>query len=304
MDTARSIRLPDFIAVGPRRTATTWLNGVLRRRVGLPLNVKETHFFSRNYKRGLTWYEGHFRHCADELVVGEICPAYFLKALSRERISMHIPRCRIVITLRDPVERLYSFYKLRRRSGLVEAGFADFSSDTVQVLSFSSYANHVRDWQAKFGGQNVLVVINDDLEKDSKAYLDNITDFIGIGRIDIGAERARDKINTIEVSPRSARLARTGRQLRNWLGSHRMYRTRRWLDKAGVWRFCFEGGPEFSPLDPSVKRRLRDLLRPEIDSLEDLLERDLSRWKNATSQSPELATPEITESQRRIQREK
>ncbi len=49
----------------------------------------------------------------------------------------------------------------------------------------------------------------------------------------------------------------------------------------------------FPPLDPLVKRRLRDLLRPEVEMLENLIHRDLSKWKNAISESPELKNPEI-----------
>jgi hypothetical protein len=294
MDNNHAGRMPDFIVVGPPRTATTWLDLVLRGHVGLPLGVKETHFFARNYQQGLTWYERHFRHCATEPVVGEICAAYFENPQARERIRTHIPNCKIVCTLREPVERLYSYYKLMRHKGRTELPFEEALIRHEQMMASSRYALHVRDWQTDFGKRNVLVVLNDDLAKDSQAYLNRITDFIGIGRIVVGeAARARNKANTIEVAPRSARLARNARQFRFWLGSHRMYRTRRLLTKAGVWRFCFEGGLEYPPLDPSVKRRLRDLLRPEVEMLENLIHQDLSKWKNPISQSPELTSQDI-----------
>jgi len=54
-----------------------------------------------------------------------------------------------------------------------------------------------------------------------------------------------------------------------------------------------EGRAVFPPLDPLVKRRLRDLLRPEVEMLENLIHCNLSKWKNAISQSPELTSPEI-----------
>ena len=170
-----------------------------------------------------------------------------------------------------------------RRNGRTELPFEEALVRHKQMMASSHYALHVRDWQRDFGKRNVLVVLNDDLAKDSQAYLDSITDFIGSDRIVAGeAAIARNKANTIEVAPRSARLARSARQLRSWLGSHRMYRTRRFLTKTGVWRLCFDGGLEFPALDPSVKWRLRDLLLPEVEMLENLLHRDLSTWKNAT----------------------
>src|SRR5215831_20542545 len=98
-------RLPDFIAVGPPRAATTWLDLVLRGHAGLPGQTKETHFFTRNYARGIDWYARHFRHCTADPVVGEICPSYFASGEARERIGLTIPDCKIICTLRDPVER-------------------------------------------------------------------------------------------------------------------------------------------------------------------------------------------------------
>lgn len=285
MEVSSAGRLPDFIAVGPPRTATTWLDTVLRGHVGLPLNVKETHFFARNYKHGLRWYERHFDHCANEPIVGEICAAYFENPPARWRIRYNIPRCKIVVTLRDPVERLYSYYKLMRHNGQTEGPFEEALIRYKKMLASSRYAFHLRNWHNDFGKENVLVVLNDDLAADSHAYLNRITDFIGIARINVGpAALSRNKANTVQVAPRSARLARNARKFRFWLGSCRMYRTRRLLTNAGVWRFCFEGGEEFPPLDPAVQARLRDILRPEIDGLETLLDRDLSKWKNATSQ--------------------
>jgi hypothetical protein len=290
----RIMRMPDFIAVGPPRTATTWLDAALRGHVGLPLNIKETHFFARNYERGLTWYQRHFLHCTTEPVVGEVCAAYFENPQARERIRTHLPNCKIVCTLRDPVERLYSYFKLMRHNGRTELPFEKALVKHKQMLASSRYALHIRDWQADFGTPNVLVVFNDDLAIDPQAYLDSITDFIGVGRIVIDKEvPARSQANTIEVAPRSARLARRARRFRFWLGSRRMYRTRRLLTKAGVWRFCFGGGSEFPPIDPATKWRMRDVLRSEVEMLESLLQRDLSNWKNPTSRAVRAANIDI-----------
>ena len=286
------MRMPDFIVVGPPRTATTWLDAVLRGRVGLPYHVKETHFFARNYQRGLTWYARHFLHCAAEPVVGEVCAAYFESPQARARIRTHLPQCKIICTLREPVERLYSYYKLMRHSGKTGLPFEEALVKHKQMLACSRYAQHVRDWQADFGAHNVLVLFNDDLVRDPQAYLNSITDFIGIERVPISeaVPTRRSPANTIEVAPRSVRLARSARQFRFWLGSRRMYRTRRLLTKAGVWRFCFGGGLEFPPLDPADKWRLRELLRPEVEMLEILLKRDLLAWKNPITEASPLAT--------------
>src|SRR5260370_17080012 len=102
-------RVPDFIAVGPPRTATTWLDVVLRGHVGLPAHTKETPFFARNYARGIDWYARHFRHFVEEPVVGEICASYFENIQARERIHPHIPECKIISTLPHPLHHPSSY---------------------------------------------------------------------------------------------------------------------------------------------------------------------------------------------------
>ena len=275
-----ALRFPGFIAVGPPRTATTWLDRVLRGHVGLPEQTKETHFFTRNYGRGIDWYAKHFRHCLSEPVVGEICASYFENLQARERIHAHMPGCKIICTLRDPVDRLYSYYKLMRQKGRTELTFEKALVKHPQMLDCSRYAFHVRDWQTKFGSENVLVMLNDDLIADSQNYVDCITNFIGISRITLtGATDTGRRDNSIESAPRSAWLADRARKFRFWLGSHQFYGTRRFLSVAGVWRLCFEGGESFLPLDPGVQARLRDQLKPEVETLELLLGRNLPQWK-------------------------
>lgn len=273
-------RLPDFIAVGPPRTATTWLDKALRGRVALPAGTKETHYFARNYNKGLGWYAKHFRECRAEHAVGEICAAYFENPLAPTRIRTDLSDCKIICTLRDPVERLYSYYKLMRRNARTALPFDQALTSHPKMLAFSRYATLLRVWHAQFGRDNVLVALNDDLTADPQSYVDRIAAFIGIPSAPLPdrlIERRRQ--NRIETAPRSVWLARHARPFRSWLGANQLYRTRDVLDRAGVWRLCFEGGETFSTLDPSLERTLREMLTPEIEELEGILGRDLSFWK-------------------------
>ncbi len=273
-------RLPDFIAVGPPRTATSWLHLVLKEKAVLPSKKKETHFFTRSYAKGVDWYLSHFRDCTAQDVVGEVCAAYFESSIARERILEHMPTCRIVCTLRDPVARLYSYYKLMRHNGETTLPFAEAVAYYRKMLDSSRYAFHLENWYTDFGRDNVLVLLNEDLLTSPQAYLDRVTQFIGLPRIEVSeAMLSRNRENAIDSAPRIARLARIARRFRFWLGANRMYRTRHFLRDVGVWRLCFEGGERFSPLDSEIENSLRQKLLPETARLEDLLGRDLHRWK-------------------------
>jgi hypothetical protein len=273
--TARSAtgRLPDFLGVGPPRAATSWLDAILRGHVGLPRDIKEVDFFVENYARGIDWYMSYFRDCDPNLPAGEICPSYY-SPIGRERIARHIPHCRIICTFRDPVEWRYSFYKLALRNAWTSDDF-----ETWVMRNPTDNHGGLKAWFDTFGRENVLVLIHDDLERDPQSFLDLVCKFIGIAPIaiadsPIGARR----INTFSAPPRNQRLARKARKLRDWLKAREAYRSINLLARAGLWRYCFEGGAEFAPADPLVRARVRERFRPEVEELAQLIGRDLSPW--------------------------
>ena len=269
--------LPDFIAVGPGRTATSWLHGALRGHVDLAAGIKETDFFTTNYYKGIDWYSHHFRYASGSRPVGEINP-YFGFPVAAERIALHIPNCKIICSFRNPVERIYSAYKLWRHYALTRFGLDEFLVRVPQVLEVTHYAKHLGDWCARFGDDRVLVCLNDDLHADPQAYLDRICDFIGIARYPLPATAA-EMVNSINDAPRYPSFARRARDLMYWLEEIQAYRTNNFLKRVGVWKLCFGGGPEFPPLDPAMEARLREQFMPEIEALERLIGRDLSSWK-------------------------
>ncbi len=279
-NSAVSPRLPDFMAVGPPRTGTTWLDRVLRGHVGLPEGRKETDFFKRNYERGVDWYAAYFRNCPSDLPCGEVCPTYFALEQSRRRLAELLPACRIIITLRDPVERAYSYFRLLHRHGWMKTGFEEAVMRRKDIREESRYAPHIRAWQESFGAERVHIGFYDDLKARPQAFIDAITRFIGIPSIPVaGLPLAEEHVNAANEAPRSRELARRARQFHLWLEDNRFNRTVRTLTEFGVWRFFATGGPRFEPLTDEIDARLRQVFRPDVEELEAMLGRDLTAWK-------------------------
>ena len=281
-------RLPDFIGVGPGRTGTTWLHEVLLGHVNLPEGIKETDFFTTNYPKGIAWYAEHFRHAYGVRPVGEINP-YFGFPEAAERISAHIPRCKIICTFRNPVERIYSAYKLWRHYTLTPDPLDKFLEKVPQIVEVTRYAKHLPDWRARFGADRVLVLLNDDLRTDGQAYLDRVCDFIGIERYPVPAAGAGELVNSINDLPRFPRFARKARHFMHWLEDKQAYATSNFLERAGVWKFSFGGGAKFPKLDAATEARLHELMRPEIEALEPMIGRDLSMWKRPRAETRQAA---------------
>jgi len=284
---AAGLRLPDFIAVGPGRTATTWLHEKLKGHVDLPAGIKETDFFTTNYSKGIDWYARHFRGASGALPIGEVNP-YFGFPEAAERIQRQIPGCKIICTFRNPVERIYSSYKLWRHYTQTSLPMDEFLVKVPQIIEVTRYAKHLPDWRLRFGAQRVLVLLNDDLRADPQAFLDRACDFIGIARYPVPSA-GPEMINSIEDLPRYPRVARRARHLMDWLEERQAYALINHLEGAGVWRWCFGGGAKFGPIDPEIEARLHRMLDPEIDALEEMLGRNLAAWKIRNAEQPGLS---------------
>jgi len=275
------LRLPDFIAVGPPRTGTTWLYRVLSDHVGFPEGIKETHFFSRYYDRGIDRYLWYFRNCAQGVPMGEVDPLNFDSERARERIALHIPNCKIIVTLREPVERAYSHYKTLLKTGEIRRRPFDFDKHRRAVGMSKSYAHHLRGWFEKFGRARVMVMLYDDLKTDPQGYINRICEFIGVAPIDLNNSPFRDDpVNPNLDQPRSYLVAHAFKKLRG------MFKKYQWIGLAHklevdtpLWRFFWNGGRMFPPLDRDEAARAKAMVRAEVEELEQLVGRDLSAWR-------------------------
>ena len=273
-------RLPEIIVIGPGRTGTTWLHRVLEGQVDLPYGVKETQFFHDLYHKGIDWYAYHFRYATGARKVVEVCP-YLLRPLAPSRIKLHMPHCRFVATLRDPVDRVYSLYKWMRYYAFIRSGsFDEIMKLRPEFAGGNRYATHLKSWFDTFGRENVLVTFYDQLRAQPQVYLNGVTDFMGIDRIALSKRvDLSDDVNAILCAPKNRKLARRATALIFWLNSHQAYGVVNLLDRYRVWDFCHGRGEPFPRLTPEQDARMRQRYLPEVEAVEELLGVDLSAWK-------------------------
>lgn len=274
------MRLPEFMGVGPPRTGTTWLHNVLEGHVDLPYGVKETQYFTTFYDKGLDWYARHFRYATGERKVGEICP-HFFDTEALERIKTLMPECKIITTMRDPVDRLYSMYKLLRHTGAASRGTIERTlSVWPSIAKGNRYAAHLKRWFDTFGRENVLVTMYDELRSEPQSYVNRVTDFVGIERIALSEQpHIGDDVFSFRRAPRNRKLARKVWKLKYWLQGYQAYGLVKLLERTGAWDFCTGRGELYPRLSPEDEERLRERYLPEVEALEEMLKIDLSAWK-------------------------
>ena len=110
--------LPDFLGLGVQKGGTTSLHRLLEQHpdVFLP-PVKEVHYFSLNYASGEAWYRSQFAGAKPDQHCGEITPYYIFHPQVAARVKEALPQAKLIVLLRDPVDRALSQYFHSRRHG-------------------------------------------------------------------------------------------------------------------------------------------------------------------------------------------
>jgi hypothetical protein len=272
--------LPSFFIIGPPRTGTTWLHDVLSQCAWLSHPTKETRFFDKHFDRGLQWYRSHYRKIADGREIGEVAPTYFASAEARERIAQLIPHAKIICTFRNPVDRVVSLYRLKRAYGWISWNFEEALARDPELIDSSRYVAHLKEWITTFGAAQVMATVHDDIQADPQTYLDKLVDFVGIPRVKLLPSQVRHVLASEDLTePRHYYWTRGGLVMAEWAKKKRLDSVVSTAKRLGALKLFVGGGESFSELTPLQRSKLRELFRPEVEQLENVLNRDLSSWK-------------------------
>ena len=176
-------RLPDFLGLGTQKGGTTSLHQWLSThpQVFLPA-CKEVHYFDQQPEQPTSWYAQHFQNAQPEQVCGEITPFYLFHPDVPTRIHAVLPKVRMIVLLRDPVERTLSQVFHARKRGFEslmpeEALAAEASRlqsgnpESLQKHSYvsrSRYLDQLNRYEILFTRHQLLVLQSEQLFSDPK----------------------------------------------------------------------------------------------------------------------------------------
>lgn len=213
--TRKARTLPDFLVLSAARCGSTSLFAALCEHPQvLPPSHKETHFFDRNWTRGLDFYrrlfplQAHRRALARlrgaPVLTGEATTYYLLHPAVPARAHAAIPDAKLVLILRDPVDRAYSHYQLSARRGREDLSFeealdaeperlagaeerllADPAADepSHRVHSYVArgmYLEQLLRWEELYGRERILFVRSEDFFADPVGAVRRVTDSLGL----------------------------------------------------------------------------------------------------------------------------
>ncbi len=208
----------DFVGVGPMKTASSWLDVVLRQHpeACLPEGVKETLLLTKRFNRGWAWYEHYFVARRPGQRCGEIAPTLFRDPWARRRLQAAFPEARIVISLRDPVQRTYSHFLHARANGRVPDDFFEAVKVRPSILEAGRYHLHAPAWERDFTPNRVYYLFSEYVSKVPSAACRGLLDFLQLEPIQISAV---DRRVGVGFDARSTSLSRYARAIARSLRS-------------------------------------------------------------------------------------
>lgn len=180
------------MGIGAMRSGSTWLYEVLKCHPDIQLSEsKEVQFFFMPgmLRHDLDWYEGLFKsEAGGELkpVRGEISPQYArLKAWQVKKIASVLPNLRLILTLRHPIERLwsqtlYDFGHLAHRD-VSTVGGGEFLRQLERARSrlSSDYARTIEIWSTAFSREALHIGFFDQLRDDPQGFTNGVLKHLG-----------------------------------------------------------------------------------------------------------------------------
>lgn len=254
---------PSFVVIGAKRGGTTSLYRYLLEHPSIvplfpgALHMKRPRYYDVHYARGLRWYRSHFplmvgghsivRPWIQPLIAGEASPYYLFHPLVPGRLAEDFPDVRLIVMLRDPVERAYSHYKERRMHGaeplafeealaaepdrirgeaeriMREPGYHSEEHEHHSYVAQGRYLDMLERWFAFFPRSHFHIALSEEFYADPGRVVNDIWSFLGLPPRQL---RSRTRHNYIPARGMSAStrqflqssLAEHNRELERLLG--------------------------------------------------------------------------------------
>lgn len=294
--------MPTFLVIGAARSGTTALYTYLRQHPEIFMSAnKETNFFAfenqapdcagpgadyiNNSITDLREYQRLFAGISGEVAAGEASPLYLYSKDAPRRIFRHLPRVKLVAILRNPVEQAYSHYLYARRQMLeplesfeaaLEAEEERKALDWQPLFQYSKFPEYGRQLQRYFdlfSRQQIRIHSYEDFVEQPLSVLGDIFSFIGADR---------NFAPNLEYRPNAGGVPRNPLLQSAVMKPHLVTRLAGYLIPAEVKRRIRDAISDRNLEKPQLPGGAKDLLlarlRDDILKLEDLLDRDFSRW--------------------------
>ncbi|SDC82728.1 MULTISPECIES: sulfotransferase [unclassified Candidatus Frackibacter] len=201
--------IPNFIIIGEKNCGVIPLYKYLVSHPNvIPACKEEIQFFNKNFNKGEDWYLNHFSEirklCKDKYITGEVSTNYFFYPYVPQRVFRMLPEVKLIVLLRNPVNRAYAHYCGEVLKGIERLSFKkalekeeerlfgeikkmkrdkDYFSFKYNHFSYkarSIYINQLKRWLNIFPREQLLILKSEDLYAGPEEVMNKIIKFLNL----------------------------------------------------------------------------------------------------------------------------
>jgi hypothetical protein len=241
--------LPDFLIIGAARSGTTSLYEYLIQHPSIIRGIgKEVYFFDKEFQKGVNWYKSFFptnfvksrleNKLQTNCLTCEATPRYLYHPSTPKRVFEIIPNVKLIILLRNPIDRAYSHYQMEVSSGNEDLSFEDAIdqeknriSDDMQkmendenfysvnfyrksYLTRGIYVDQIKRWFKYFPREQFLILKSENLYSDPSKVYGQVLDFLDLSKFKLNSFEAHRMRKYSNISPE------TRKKLSNYFKPH------------------------------------------------------------------------------------
>ena len=281
-----AVTIPNFLYIGTSKAGSTWLFNALALHPDVYLaSNKGLYFFDQHRDRGMDWYLAQFAGADGKHAIGEISHSYLSSPEAAPRIAELNPAMRLLVCLREPVDRAFSDYLDLVKNNQFSGTFDEAIDAYPRLLDRGRYATHLKRYLYLFPAEQLHIGLFDDLKADPQAYADEVWDFLGVEPLELPPAALKSRMPA--GKPRNtvvAGAAKSASQLVKRMGLRRLRsRVKRSVTlRSALYRPYKDDRPT---LDPARAAELRQQFAGEVAALDAMLPTPVSaRWGYASDE--------------------
>ena len=189
--------LPDFVIIGAMKCGTSALYANLSQHQHVERAAKkELNYFDAHFDKGVEWYRSQFPSPrwkdGRRSITGEATPNYLPHPSVPERMAQQLPQARLIVLLRNPIDRAYSHYhhrlrKIRETRSFEEAIIEEEKTQPHNPFGYLSrgiYVDQLVSWSKFFNEEQMLVLKSEDFFERPQETLKLVLDWNYLGFVD------------------------------------------------------------------------------------------------------------------------
>lgn len=266
----------NFLIIGATKSATTWLQRALQSDPAIYMPNPEIHYFSREYDRGESWYLSQFE-CSDPgRVIGEKSNSYLEEPAAAARVFDALPHARLILQLRNPVERAYSDYCMLYRRGEVSRKIDNYldpqKAADQRFVSSGHYSEQLARYLKYFDKDRFLILLYEDVATAPEEQINRVRTFLDLPEAEFPTalqQKVKDK-TAKRMPPGLLPILKPIKPLVEPLRG-----TAAFSSVASQLRREIN----YPVLSDTLRTRLTAHFAPYTDALEKMIDKDLSIWR-------------------------